>query len=370
MRHINEIFNTMQDIAPLTLCESWDNSGLLVRMAENIENVLLVLDVTDATIDEAIKKHCQLIISHHPVIFKGMKSITRDDLVAKLIRNNISVISMHTNLDAAEKGVNAVLSQRLGLFNVQPFADIGRIGEIDSLSLCDFADKIARTLNGPVKFTSGQKIIKKVAVIGGSAGGYWKEAKAQGCDAFITGEASHHDACDALHAGMGLIVAGHFNTEVLVMPEVQRIMEKEFADVNFILSSADADPFNYIANKAMECQRCGIANNDIVSTFSANGEDHSFCPNCMMLSYASGYLEKTLKEDPRIIDDITHEPGAIMFTCKDEMYKLNKKAMLRLVAKNLTPEEYQILSEKYGNHGYMIHDDFYDPEGNAIQPIE
>lgn len=245
MVKISNIYDFLKDKAPLELCESWDNSGMLINTNLETDKALLTLDVTDEVVDEAIQKECQLIISHHPIIFKPLKSLSSNDIVFKLIKNNISVISMHTNLDATENGVNDILAQILGLKNIEVFANIGRKGEIEPTSVKDFADKVAKTLNIKLKYTLPEKKIKSVAVIGGSAGSYWKNALIEGVDLFLTGEASHHDALDAIHENMPIIIAGHWNTEVIILESLKKELETKFSNIAFIISS-QKDPFEYI----------------------------------------------------------------------------------------------------------------------------
>lgn len=239
---VNEIFSKMKEIAPLELCEDWDNSGLLINMENDVHKVLLVLDVTHETIDRAKRENCEMIISHHPVIFRGIKKMNKRDIVTRLIQNNISVISMHTNLDAADGGVNDALARKLGVVNVEHFTNIGRMGEIKPVMISDFANIISKELNTHVKFVDTQKIVKRVALIGGSAGGYWKDAMKASCDVFITGEASHHDGCDAMAAGMGLIVAGHYSTEVIVLEPLKEKLMKLLPECKFIVEKGK-DPY-------------------------------------------------------------------------------------------------------------------------------
>ena len=165
MEKISNIYNFLKEKAPLELCESWDNSGMLINTNSETDKVLLTLDVIDEVINEAIEKSCQLIISHHPIIFKPLKTLSSNDVVFKLIQNNISVISMHTNLDATENGVNDVLAQTLGLKNIEIFANIGRKGEIEVTSVKDFADKVAKILNTKLKYTLPEKEIKSILIV-------------------------------------------------------------------------------------------------------------------------------------------------------------------------------------------------------------
>ena len=246
---LGDIYKKLETYMPLSLCEDWDNSGLLINADQEVNRILLSLDITDAVITEAIEKQCDLIITHHPVIFKAPKKLNSHDLVYQLIRHQISVISMHTNLDATEGGVNDVLADRIGVENTEVFAEIGRMGDIKGYtSVRQLAKHIARMLDTPLQYTLGDHTVERIGLIGGSAGSYWREAKAAGLDVFLTGEASHHDALDAAHEGVALIVAGHWKTEVPVLGYLKQILEQDILknqSVTVLVSEKDCSPFTF-----------------------------------------------------------------------------------------------------------------------------
>ena len=122
MRTVNELYEAMQRIAPLELAESWDNPGLLVNCCRPVDRVLVTLDITPDVVEEAAAKGCGLIVAHHPVIFSPLKRLAPKDVPFQLVQNGISAICMHTNLDAAEGGVNEVLAGMFGMRNWEPFA--------------------------------------------------------------------------------------------------------------------------------------------------------------------------------------------------------------------------------------------------------
>ena len=131
MRTVNELYEAMQRIAPLELAESWDNPGLLVNCCRPVDRVLVTLDITPDVVEEAAAKGCGLIVAHHPVIFSPLKRLAPKDVPFQLVQNGISAICMHTNLDAAEGGVNEVLAGMFGMRNWEPFAGgCGRVGEV------------------------------------------------------------------------------------------------------------------------------------------------------------------------------------------------------------------------------------------------
>ena len=143
MATVQKIYEKMQRMAPLELAESWDNPGLLVDCGGEVSRVLVALDVTAETLAEAEQNGCQLIVTHHPVIFHPLKKLSPADLPFQLVQKGISAICMHTNLDAAEGGVNEVLAGIFGMKNWEPFAGgCGRVTTWPSpLPICTCARK-------------------------------------------------------------------------------------------------------------------------------------------------------------------------------------------------------------------------------------
>lgn len=186
-----------------------------------IERVLIALDATEAVVDEAIEEGCQVILTHHPMLFGGIAEVCdgefRSNKLIKLIKNDIAVMSFHTRLDAADGGVNDILAALLGLKNVVRFGEkgLGRIGELDvPVSAEELAVTVKNTLGAPyVEYADAGRPIKRVAVVGGAASSMVGEALAEGVDAFVSGEIKHNYMTDAPDTGMTLIAAGHFYTE-------------------------------------------------------------------------------------------------------------------------------------------------------------
>ena len=141
MATTNDIYAEMQRYAPLELAESWDNPGLLVDCDREVSRVLVTLDITPEVVEEAAAGGCELIVSHHPVIFSPLKKLTPRDVSFQLVQKGISAICMHTNLDAAEGGVNEVLAGIFGMRDWEVFADgCGRVGEVDPITVPELAD--------------------------------------------------------------------------------------------------------------------------------------------------------------------------------------------------------------------------------------
>lgn len=216
----------------------YDNVGLLVGDGrEKVTGVLVCLDCTDEAISEAVKMGANLIVTHHPVIFEPLKSVTEQSLVYRLIRNGISLISAHTNLDQADGGVNDALAEAIGLVSIEKIADSEgfsyRIGEYDEpMTSEELVKKVSEKLDLPVKYVGNSAFIKRVAVCSGSGGSMLADVLAAGVDAFVTADVKHNVFMDAHAAGLTLIDAGHFNTEDLITDKLSSELAAQFPDFN------------------------------------------------------------------------------------------------------------------------------------------
>ena len=258
MATVHEIYDVMQQMAPLELAESWDNPGLLVNCGGPVDKILVTLDITPEVVEEAAAKGCSLIVAHHPVIFSPLKRLAPKDVPFQLVQKGISAICMHTNLDAAEGGVNEVLASIFGMRNWKSFAGgCGRVGEIDLITVPELAQKaqteLAKRCNLPadgptvqVKYTDSGMPVQRLAVISGAGGSLFEEAIAMGADCLLTGEANHHHACDAARLGLSLIAAGHYATEFPVTAAVAEKLQAAFQEVEVLVSTEDRDPYTYL----------------------------------------------------------------------------------------------------------------------------
>ena len=240
---VQQILGFLRAVAPQELALDWDNVGLLVDAGQPVDGVLTTLDITPAVVREAVENDCQLIVSHHPVIFHPLRTLAADDVPALLMKNGISAICMHTNLDAAEGGVNEVLAGIFGMRNWEPFAGgCGRVGEVDPIPVPELAKKAQDALGkrcnlpetGPavqVKYTDSGRPVRRLAVISGAGGSLFEEAIAMGADCLLTGEANHHHACDAARLGLSLIAAGHYATEFPVTAAVAERLRAAFPEL-------------------------------------------------------------------------------------------------------------------------------------------
>ncbi len=235
---VNEIFKFLNQKFPTDTACSFDNIGVLVGNKEKeVTKVIIALDCTLPVIEDAVKNDCQLIITHHPVIFSGLKSVLDDMIVYEIIKNNLSVISMHTNLDQGNGGVNDCLCNAIGLERVEAVvANDGfviRKGNISPISADRFASYLKLVLGYPVRYV-GNNTVKNVLVCGGAGADYLTLAKQNGCDALVTADVRHHQFLEAAHQGVSLFECGHFNTEVVVIKPLCEMLKKEFPEIKFI----------------------------------------------------------------------------------------------------------------------------------------
>lgn len=250
MTLVNNILEYTEKIAPLATQAQWDNSGLLVGDASTaVSKAMLCLDITDTVIDEAKNAGCELIISHHPVIFTPLSEIPTDHIVYKLIKAELTALCLHTNLDIAENiGVNAQLAKALKLTDTtlypEEFLCVGNLE--NEMSDNEFATYVKNALSCKgVRYTNG-KNIKIVAVSSGGGGEALLLHKKYDFDALVTGELKHHLFIYANEQKICAVEAGHFNTEDVVISPLCGILKEHFPDVEFIKSKTLTDPVNFI----------------------------------------------------------------------------------------------------------------------------
>ncbi|MCF0202111.1 MAG: Nif3-like dinuclear metal center hexameric protein [Bacteroidaceae bacterium] len=249
--NIKEVLRALETFAPLPLQEGYDNAGLQIGLTgeQDVTGALLCLDVTEAVVEEAINSGFNLIVSHHPLLFHGLKRIDEggssvERLVIKLIRNNIAVVSMHTNLDNVDGGVNHKIAEKLGLTDVcflQPMSRGGHcggsgiIGTLRGMAtIKDAVNHIQKTFstNHPSMSNIPQHLYTKntagglrIAVCGGAGSFLLGDAKEQGADIFITGEMHYHEYFEALDSIL-IMVLGHYETEQFTSELLKEILAK------------------------------------------------------------------------------------------------------------------------------------------------
>lgn len=246
---VQQILALLQTAAPQELVLDWDNVGLLVDAGAPVDSVLTTLDITPAVVREAVENDCQLIVSHHPVIFHPIKRLAADDVPAQLMKNGISAICMHTNLDAAEGGVNDTFSDILGIAadGRESFAEgCGRIGTTMPTTVEALARFCADTLHSGVRYVNGDKPVTRLAEVSGGGGSYLQEAIDRGADCLVTGEAAHHIALLAKERGVGLVVAGHWGTEHAIADVLAARISAAFPQLTVAHAESDKDPYSYL----------------------------------------------------------------------------------------------------------------------------
>ena len=258
MPTVREIEQALFQLAPKEGAMDWDNVGqLLGDPAAEVSSVLVALDITEAVADEAMAQGCQLIVSHHPVMnckWLPVQTVRRDTpqghLLLKILKNDLSAICMHTNLDVAPGGVNDALAAALGLEDPGPLGDpegLCRMGTLASpMPLQEFAKHVCRCLkaNG-VRYAGDSGPVQKIAVGGGACGDYESYAIAAGCDVFVTSDLSYHQFLDAAGKGIRLIDAGHFPTEDPVCAVLAAYLRKAFPELTVSKSASHREVIQY-----------------------------------------------------------------------------------------------------------------------------
>ena len=246
MTTVRDIFDSLCRTAPLDLQMDFDNSGFLLGHADApVERCLLALDVTDTVVDEAIRDKVQLIFSHHPLIFHPLRCVTDESpegrRVLKLIEHRISVISMHTNLDIVQGGVNDVLMEALGIKTEDCLdgSGLGRIGELDAkLSMQEFLPRCKSALScRGLRYVDANRPVFRVAVMGGAGADCIDRAAELGCDTYVTSDIKYHQFQRALDLGINLIDADHFSTENPIVPRLAESLSSAFPAVEFRVSA-------------------------------------------------------------------------------------------------------------------------------------
>ena len=252
------MLSALERFAPLPLQESWDNAGLQLGLTEaEVSGALLCLDVNEAIIDEAIRKGCNLIVSHHPLLFRGLKQISGADYVQrcviKAIKHDIVIISMHTNMDNAQGGVNFKIAERLG---APVLNDSVAETEKVPLVLAELPTPMdARAFIELVKTQFDvqcaqcnallQRPIKKVAICGGAGDFLLPDAISQGADAFITGEMHYHQYF-GMEQQIQICVIGHYQSEQFTSEIFRDIIQKECPGVRTEIAETNTNPIVYI----------------------------------------------------------------------------------------------------------------------------
>ena len=259
---IKEVLSALEQFAPLPLQESWDNAGLQVGLTEaEVSGALLCLDVTEQVVDEAMAKGCNLIVSHHPLLFRGLKTIS--DLtdvqrtVRKAIQQDIAGVSMHTNMDKAEGGVNHKIAEKLGLRDMTFMSPrtvdgvtcgSGVIGTLESpVDSRAFVEKVKSAFGVVCAMTNEllERKISRVALCGGAGDFLLDDAVKAGADAFITGEMHYHQYF-GYEQRIQICVIGHYQSEQYTTEVFRDIIAKACPDVRTEIAETNTNPILYL----------------------------------------------------------------------------------------------------------------------------
>ena len=264
---IKQVLEALEQFAPLPLQESWDNAGLQIGLTEaEVSGALLCLDVTEAVVDEAVRRGCNLVVSHHPLLFRGLKQVS--DLtgvqrtVRKAIKADVSIISMHTNLDSARGGVNWKIAERLGLQHVHfgqeqeasalcgSPAENGQwvMGELpEPLEARAFVAHVKERMQAESAMCNELLLrpIRRVAICGGAGDFLLDEVIDSGADAFITGEMHYHQYFGH-EQQLQICVIGHYESEHYTKELLRDIIGRDCPGVRCLLCETNTNPIKYL----------------------------------------------------------------------------------------------------------------------------
>ena len=261
MTKVRDISNAIENFAPIRLQEDYDNAGLQVGDPDmDVSAVLLCLDVTEEILQEAIERSCNMIISHHPLIFRGLKNVTGKDpiqrIVIEALRNNVAIYSAHTNLDSAREGVSHEIGNILNLSDMKvldpkpddPSVGIGVIGDMKPTPKLEFLRRLKEKFNvKALKYSahSPKLVIKRPAVCGGSGAFLIKKAIEEGADAIVTGDVKYHDFTSF---GDDILIAdiGHYESELCSSKIFSRIIRDRFPEMVVYFAEKESNPIAFL----------------------------------------------------------------------------------------------------------------------------
>ncbi len=259
---LSNLLASFERLWPRDSAEDWDRPGLMVgNPSQEINKVLLAVDVTSEVVDQAIQSGCQLLLTHHPMLLRGVHELgeltLKGNLVTKAIKSGLAIFSAHTNADIAQGGVSQSLAQALELRNLAPLDAVsghGIVGDIEEIKLIEYARKIARaipaTAQGIRVAGSSEKLISRVGLVAGAGDGFLSMASLAGIDLFITSDLRHHPAQDfieqsKLSDGPALIDIAHWAAEWVWLDQAAAQLAGIHRDVEFIVSDLRTDPWDF-----------------------------------------------------------------------------------------------------------------------------
>lgn len=253
-----EIIEKLESLSPAAFAEDWDNIGLLAgRRDREVGTVYIALDATDDVIEEAVRLGADMLLTHHPLIFKKLNRVNTDDFIGRrvyqLIRNDISYFAMHTNFDVmgmADAAADELALKNREVLNVTFEDDIskegcGRVGTLrERMSVADLAELVKQKFHVPNVRVFGDlgDIVEVAAVMPGSGGSFIKDAINAGADVMITGDIDHHEGIDAVAQGLAVIDAGHYGIEKLFIPYMEEFIRRELPGLK-VFKADTKEPF-------------------------------------------------------------------------------------------------------------------------------
>ncbi len=264
---LSNIIDILEELAPASLAEDWDNPGLQVgQRSQIIQKIMIALDPTLANLKTAHRRRAQLLLTHHPLIFTPLTHFDMEtfpvNVIFKAMRDGISIVAAHTNLDVSQGGINDMLAQIFELQDATPLqkrgdsntdkVGLGRIGLLpEAKSLDEMGETVKEKLGSQaVKIVGkGDRLISRVAVVGGSGGSLVSFAAEAGADLLITGDVGHHHSLEAESTGLALIDGGHFHTEKaalsLFADQLGKILIKKDWEATVEFLQDERDPMRY-----------------------------------------------------------------------------------------------------------------------------
>jgi dinuclear metal center YbgI/SA1388 family protein len=257
--NMRQIVAYLEKLAPLELAEAWDSVGLLIGDPDGqIERLMVCLTVMQATVDEAIAQGAHLIVAHHPLPFRPLAKIVCNDptgqMVWKLCRHGISLYSPHTAWDNAQEGINQRIARRLNLDSIGPMIPhptnprVGS-GRCGTLPMAIPSHEVVKLVADALPMAQPRWIgrtarrIERIGIVCGSGGSLISAAAAAGCQLLITGEATYHQALEASHRGLDLLLLGHGPSERFAMDELAGELALQFPELEVWSSRDEWDPF-------------------------------------------------------------------------------------------------------------------------------
>lgn len=240
---VQELYRFFEDKFPREFAAAWDNDGLCCAsdLSREVRRVLVALDATSDVVERAVSGEFDLLLTHHPLLFRGIKALVPVGAVPTkllaLAKAGVAAMSFHTRLDAVKGGVNDILAAKLGLSDVTPFAPEGEVpcGRIGMLKVpvdaADFARHVKEVLGTSAVVLAGNGMVQRIAVCGGEGADFMSAAKAAGADLFLAGRIGYHRMLDAPEEGLLTIEAGHYATEYPVCEYLAHLVREAIPEV-------------------------------------------------------------------------------------------------------------------------------------------